>query len=112
MPTYIAFLRAINVGGRFAKMADLRAGLAHKGFGEVESYIQSGNLRFTSSLRSAAEVEVAVETALEELCGFTVRTIVRTPAQLGELASYGTGPGGSAGRGGATLCHLPQGGSR
>jgi Uncharacterized protein conserved in bacteria len=91
MPTYIAFLRAINVGGRFAKMADLRAGLAPKGFNEVETYIQSGNLRFTSSLRSASEVELALETALEELCGFTVRTIVRTPEQLGELASYGTG---------------------
>lgn len=91
MATYIAFLRAINVGGRFVKMADLRAGLSHKGFGEVESYIQSGNLRFTSSLRSAAGVELAVETALEELCGFTVRTIVRTPAQLGELTSYGVG---------------------
>jgi len=89
MATYIAFLRAINVGGRFVKMADLRAGLSHKGFGEVESYIQSGNLRFTSSLRSGAAVELAVETALEELCGFTVRTIVRTPAQLGELTSYG-----------------------
>jgi len=91
MATYIAFLRAINVGGRFVKMADLRAGLSHKGFGEVESYIQSGNLRFTSSLRSGAAVELAVETALEELCGFTVRTIVRTPAQLGELTSYGVG---------------------
>lgn len=91
MPTYIAFLRALNVGGRFARMADLRAGLNHKGFGEVESYIQSGNLRFTSSLQSANEVELALGTALEELCGFTVRTIVRTPAQLGELASYGAG---------------------
>jgi len=91
MATYVAFLRAINVGGRFAKMADLRAGLSDKGFGEVESYIQSGNLRFTSGLRSAAKVEIAVETALQELCGFTVRTIVRTPAQLGELASYGMG---------------------
>jgi uncharacterized protein (DUF1697 family) len=39
MPTYTAFLRALNVGGRFAKMADLRTGLIHKGFGEVESYI-------------------------------------------------------------------------
>jgi len=91
MATYVAFLRAINVGGRFAKMADLRAGLSDNGFGEVESYIQSGNLRFTSGLRSAAKVEFAVETALQELCGFTVRTIVRTPAQLGELASYGMG---------------------
>ena len=41
MATYIAFLRAINVGGRFVKMSDLRAGLSHKGFGEVESYIQT-----------------------------------------------------------------------
>jgi len=91
MTTYVAFLRALNVGGRFAKMADLRAGLTHKGFGEVESYIQSGNLRFTSSMQSAPEIELAFETALAELCGFTVRTIVRTRAQMAELSSYGTG---------------------
>lgn len=89
MATYIAFLRAINVGGRFAKMADLRAGLSDKGFGDVETYIQSGNLRFSSSLPAATEVEAAVEAALQQLCGFTVRTVVRTPAQLGELTSYG-----------------------
>src|SRR5665647_1405803 len=91
MATYIAFLRAINVGGRFIKMADLREGLSLKGFGDVESHIQSGNLRFTSSLRSAATVELALETALEELCGFTVRTIVRTPPQFSEVVSYGSG---------------------
>jgi uncharacterized protein (DUF1697 family) len=91
MATYLAFLRAMNVGGRFFKMADLRAGLSNNGFGEVESHIQSGNLRLSSTLRSVAKVEVALETALEELCGFAVRTIVRTPAQLGELSSYGAG---------------------
>jgi uncharacterized protein (DUF1697 family) len=89
MPTYIAFLRALNVGGRFAKMADLRAGLVRSGFGGVESYIQSGNLRFTSRLASVPEVELAFESALAELCGFTVATIVRTPVQLRELTSYG-----------------------
>jgi len=91
MATYIAFLRAVNVGGRLARMADLRAGLIPKGFNEVESYIQSGNLRFASSLRSAPEVERALESSLEELCGFAVRTIIRTPAQLDELTSYGAG---------------------
>ena len=91
MATYIAFLRAINVGGRFAKMADLRTGLSDNGFGEVETYIQSGNVRFSSSLKAAAEVEDAVEAALHQLCGFTVRTVVRTPAQLGELTAYGQG---------------------
>jgi uncharacterized protein (DUF1697 family) len=34
-------------------------------------------------------VEVALESALEELCGFTVSTVVRTPVQLAELTSYG-----------------------
>jgi|SRR5450631_2540571 len=91
MPTYIAFLRAINVGGRFAKMADLRAGLVRNGLAEVESYIQSGNLRLTSNRQAASEVEADLESILKELCGFTVSTIVRTPAQLGELASYGAG---------------------
>jgi uncharacterized protein (DUF1697 family) len=89
MPAYIAFLRAMNVGGRFAKMAELRAGLTHQGFGDVESYIQSGNLRFTSGLKTAAAAEAALEAALEELCGFTVRAIIRTPVQLAELTSYG-----------------------
>jgi uncharacterized protein (DUF1697 family) len=91
MPTYIAFLRAINVGGRFAKMADLRAGLVRKGLAEVETYIQTGNLRLTSSLKAASDVEAELESMLKDLCGFTVSTIVRTPAQLGELASYGAG---------------------
>ena len=91
MHTYIAFLRAMNVGGRFATMADLRAGLVSRGFSDVESYIQSGNLRLTSRLRAAPDVEVALEAALEELCWFTVRTIVRTPAQLAELTAYGAG---------------------
>jgi uncharacterized protein (DUF1697 family) len=91
MATYIAFLRAMNVGGRFCKMAELRTGLTSKGFGDVESYIQSGNMRFTSGMRSVAKVELAVESALAELCGFTVSTIVRTPAQLREVASYGMG---------------------
>lgn len=91
MATYIAFLRAINVGGRFAKMADLRSCLIHKGFAEVESYHQSGNLRFSSSLSASVDVELAFDEALEELYGFTVSTIVRTPAQMGELTRYGAG---------------------
>src|SRR5450631_1542048 len=91
MPAYIAFLRAINVGGRFAKMADLRTGLARKGLAEVETYIRSGNLRLTSSLPAASKVEAELESMLTELCGFTVSTIVRTPAQLGELTSHGAG---------------------
>jgi uncharacterized protein (DUF1697 family) len=69
-------------------MAHLRAGLVTAGFQDVESYIQSGNLRLTSDLQ-ATELAPALEAALQELCGFTVRAIVRTPGQLAALTAYG-----------------------
>ena len=53
MPTYIALLRAVNVGGRIYKMADLREHLTESGLEDVETHIQTGNVRFRSSMRSA-----------------------------------------------------------
>jgi len=82
MPRYIAFLRAVNVGGRLVKMADLRTCLAESGLGEVETYIQTGNVRFTSSMRSSARVSEHVERVLGAACGFDVPTVVVTPAEL------------------------------
>ena len=55
MATFIAFLRAVNVGGRKVPMADLRDELEANGFTDVETYIESGNLRVTTSVRSAAQ---------------------------------------------------------
>lgn len=86
MPTYLAFLRAVNVGGRWVKMAQLRDVLQDNGFGEVETYIQSGNLRVTTTMRSAARVEQVIESVLREGWKLEVPTIVRTPDQLGALA--------------------------
>jgi uncharacterized protein (DUF1697 family) len=85
MPTYIALLRAVNVGGRVCKMADLRAHLTASGLAEVETYIQTGNVRFTSTLRSPAKVERHVEAALREACGFDVPTVIFSPAELREV---------------------------
>jgi len=65
-------------------MAMPRDGFVTKGFVDVESYLQSGNVRLYCSLRSAGKVE--------DLCGFTVRTIVITPAQVSGLTTYGAGP--------------------
>lgn len=87
MPAYVAFLRAVNVGGRYVRMADLRAALESAGFGEVETYIQSGNLRLTSRRRSAAAVGAELEQVLGEWAGFAVPAIVRTPAGLTAAAA-------------------------
>jgi uncharacterized protein (DUF1697 family) len=82
MPTYIALLRAVNVGGRYYKMADLREHLSESGLEDVETYIQTGNVRFRSAMRSAAKVERLVESVLGERCGFDVPAVLLTPAEL------------------------------
>ncbi len=80
--TYLAFLRAVNVGKRQVKMAPLREHLTAQGFSDVRTFIASGNVRVTSSLRRTAEVEHELEAVLESWLGFDVPTMVRTPRQL------------------------------
>jgi uncharacterized protein (DUF1697 family) len=85
MPTYIALLRAVNVGGRFYKMADLRNHLTEAGLRDVQTYIQSGNVAFGSSMRSAAKVERQVEEVLGRHCGFDVPSVILTPRELRQV---------------------------
>jgi uncharacterized protein (DUF1697 family) len=82
MSSWVAFLRAVNVGGRMYKMADLRAALEAAGLGDVETYIQTGNVRFTSPLRSREKVERRLEEVLADGAGFEVPTIALTPGEL------------------------------
>lgn len=87
MPSYVAFLRAVNVGGRFVKMADLRKALSDNGFDDVETHIQSGNVLVSTSVRSAAKVSGELGRVLTEWAGFDIPAIVRTPAQLTALTA-------------------------
>ncbi len=85
MPSYVAFLRAVNVGGRVVRMADLRAVLEDAGFSGVETHIQSGNVRVSSRRRSGAAVAREMAAVLGEWTGFDVPCLVRTPAELHAL---------------------------
>ena len=88
MPSYIAFLRAINIGNRkFAKDAIVAACEA-AGCTDVETYINTGNVRVTTPLRSRAKVEAALEEAFAAAAGFDVPTIVLTPEELTAVAAY------------------------
>ena len=70
MPTYIAFLRAVNVGKRrFAMEAVVRA-CEGAGFTDVETYLNTGNVRVTTGLRSRAKVEATLEEAFAAEAGF------------------------------------------
>jgi len=88
MATYIGFLRAINLGAKrkFAKAAIVRATEA-AGFTDVETYINTGNVRFSTSLRSRAKIEAALEAAYLGEAGFEVPAIVFTQAELRTVAA-------------------------
>ncbi len=79
---YIAFLRAINVGGRVVKMDQLKRLFEELPLSDVETYIASGNVIFTSAARTAAPLEAKIEAHLERRLGYAVPTFLRTPAEL------------------------------
>lgn len=87
MPTYVAFLRAINLGpNRKFPKDDIRRAVEAIGFTDVETHINTGNVRFSTPMRSRAKIEAALETAFAADRGFDVPTIVFTPAELVEIA--------------------------
>lgn len=82
MSTYVSLLRGINVGGRAkVAMADLRDIYAELGLADVTTYIQSGNVVFTSDLR-ARDLPARIEAGIEKHLSMTVTVIVRTPKEL------------------------------
>ena len=85
---YAAFLRAINVGGRNVKMAQLRRIFESVGLTNVETVIASGNVVFESRSKNAKAMETKLQGALERSLGYVVATYVRSMEELTALASY------------------------
>jgi|SRR5579871_1618889 len=82
MNTYIALLRAVNVGGTGKLPMTLLADLCRKaGFTEVRTYLNSGNAIFKCS-KSEGAVQSALESALERYSGKFVGVVVRTAAEI------------------------------
>jgi uncharacterized protein (DUF1697 family) len=82
---YVAFLRAINVGGHNrVAMADLRELLGGLGYDAVRTHLQSGNAVFAApGARSSAErLTGEIEGALARELGVGVKVLVRTHAEL------------------------------
>jgi uncharacterized protein (DUF1697 family) len=84
---HVAFLRAINVGGRTVKMEALRRSLGDIGLANVETVIASGNVLFDSSARSGDALAKRIEKALAEALGFEVATFVRSAADVRAIAA-------------------------
>jgi len=82
MTTYVALLRAVNVGGTGKlPMADLKAMCGEIGFEQVETYIASGNVVFNSGA-AAAIVKSRLEKRLLPYAGRAVGVFVRTAEEM------------------------------
>jgi uncharacterized protein (DUF1697 family) len=86
MPTHVAMLRGINLGGRNkVAMADLRKVVESLGHGDVATYIQSGNVVFTSKDSDTAAIAAQLERALEEAVGVRASVVVLSRAELAKV---------------------------
>lgn len=86
MKKYIAFLRAINVGGTtIIKMTDLKKMFESFGLDNVQTYIQTGNVIFESSETHASRLEDQIERQLEKALGKPIKVFVRTMREVARI---------------------------
>lgn len=86
--TYIALLRGINVGGhRKVAMGELRALMGTLGHGDVTTYLQSGNVRFTSSRDDPKTLALELEDALARHLALNVTVMIRTGDQMAAVTA-------------------------
>jgi len=86
MASHVALLRGINVGGRNkVPMADLREVVAALGHTGVTTYIQSGNVLFTTAATDTAKLAAALETAIEDRFGLWSSVVVLSRDEVAEV---------------------------
>lgn len=86
MTAHVALLRAINVGGRKLIMKELKAIGDELGLGAARTFIASGNLLFTSN-ESEAALRAMLEKKIGEHMGAEVPVVIRTAAEMHEVAA-------------------------
>jgi uncharacterized protein (DUF1697 family) len=87
MTQYVAFLRAINVGGHTVKMPELQRLFEDMGFSNVATFIASGNVIFESAVGDPRELEQTIEKGLQEALGYEVVTFLRTLPEVAAIAA-------------------------
>jgi len=87
MAAFVALLRAVNVGGTGKlPMTELKAMCEELGFGAVRTYIASGNVVFTSR-KSESAIKAALEKRLHAYAGAPVGVLVRSAAEIAQVAA-------------------------
>ena len=105
--TFIALLRAVNVGGTGKlPMKELVALCAGLGFQDVQTYIQTGNVVFRTRM-SAPDAKVAFEKALAAQIGKHFDVILRTADELRVVMEDNPFPDGEGKQVMVSFCQEP-----
>jgi len=86
VPTYVAMLRGVNVGGNPLKMEWLRGACEEMGLRDVRTYLQSGNLVFASSL-GAARLAVMLKETIDRQTRLPVPVIIRSAREMVDIVA-------------------------
>jgi uncharacterized protein (DUF1697 family) len=85
MTTFVALIRGINVGGRTIPMKELKELYEALGLKDVVTYIQSGNVVFSSDEEDAAQLTQRIEDSFAERFGFRAKAMLRSAAEFSEI---------------------------
>jgi len=93
MASHVALLRGINVGGRNkVPMADLREVVTSLGHTGVSTYIQSGNVLFSTAEEDTAKLAAALESAIEDRFGIWSSVVVLSRDELARVLAANPHP--------------------
>lgn len=88
MKKYVALLRGINVGGKnLIKMTDLKSCFEALGLEDVKTYIQSGNIIFSSDESDAARLTDRIEATLSKTFNYKSRLVLRSLQQMKSIVA-------------------------
>lgn len=83
MNSYIAILRGVNVSGaKIIKMEELRRTFQKQGFENVTTYIQSGNVVFSTAETATSQLALKIAESIKTDFGFDVPVIVLSAEEL------------------------------
>lgn len=89
MKRYIALLRGINVGGKNKiSMSELKKGFAELGFTEVVTYLNSGNVIFSSAIADKEVLSNKIRSMINGRCDFDIPVFIVLQEELKEILNH------------------------
>lgn len=90
----VAFLRAVNVGGREVPMPALASMVSGLGLGGARTWLRSGNVVFRAGPEvSDLQLEASLESAVQHRFGLSTDVLVRSGSELEKLLRANPFPG-------------------